>query len=108
MPLRRTTAVALKLSELLANYGDDKVQFQNLDECAIDLNYSAKKGTKITFGTEQPVTLKGTKKLGLIVWFDRDRVAEIVAQSKEPHTATAMRELKHGGRNYSGDLPEKE
>src|SRR3990167_8638742 len=99
MPLRRTTAVALKLSELLANYGDDKVQFQNLDQCAIDLNYSAKKGTKITFGTEQPVTFKGTEKLGLIVWFDRDRIAEIVSQSKEE----AMRDLKHGNRDYSGD-----
>ncbi|MBG7616504.1 hypothetical protein IWC96_14595 [Brevundimonas sp. BAL450] len=68
----------MKLSELISRYGDDDVQFQNLDQCATDLNYAAKTGTKITFGTEQAVDLNGTKKLGLVVWMDRDRVAEIV------------------------------
>jgi hypothetical protein len=73
--------VTLKLSELIAAYGDDKVQFQNLDQCAIDLNYSGKKGTKISFGTEQPIDFNGTKQLGLVVWLDRERVEEIVALS---------------------------
>lgn len=68
----------MKLSELIARYGDDVVQFQNLDQCATDLNYSAKNGTKITFGTEQPCDLNGTTKLGLVVWMDRAKVAEIV------------------------------
>lgn len=71
----------MKLSELIARYGDDRVQFQNLDQCATDLNMG-KKGTKITFGTEQRVNLKGTEQLGLVVWLDREAVAEIVKQSK--------------------------
>lgn len=68
----------MKLSELIAKYGDDKVKFQNLDSCAIDLKYDIKTGTKITFGTETPIGLDGTKELGLVVWFDRDKVKEIL------------------------------
>lgn len=72
----------MKLSELIAAYGDDKVQFQNLDQSLINLNMN-KGVSKITFGTEQPVGLNGTDKLGLIVWLDRDRIKEITAAAKE-------------------------
>lgn len=75
--------MALKLSELIAAYGDDKVQFQNLDQCADKLNMNGGT-TKITFGTEQRLHLDGTEKLGLVVWLDRERVKEIVAASKSP------------------------
>lgn len=68
----------MKLSQLIAEYGDDRVQFQNLDQCATDLNMG-RNGTRITFGTEQRLNLDGPEKLGLIVWLDRDRVAEIIA-----------------------------
>lgn len=72
----------MKLSELIASYGDYKVQFQNLDQSLINLNMS--KGlSKITFGTDQPVNLDGPNKLGLIIWLDRERVKEIVAKSKK-------------------------
>lgn len=75
--------MALKLSELIAAYGDDIVQFQNLDHCLDSLRMN--NGiSKITFGTEQPVNLDGTDKLGLIVWLDRKRAAEIIAASKQP------------------------
>lgn len=71
----------LALSELIRQYGDDKVQFQNLDQSLTNL--SVGKGvTKITFGTEQTAGLDGTDKLGLIVWLDRARVKEITAASK--------------------------
>lgn len=71
----------MKLSELISAYGDEKVQFQNLDQSAETLNFN--KGiTKITFGTEQPIDPSGTVKLGLVVWLDRDRVAEILKTSK--------------------------
>jgi len=70
----------VKLSELIAAYGDDKVQLQNLDQCADKLNMN-KGVTKITFGTEQPLTMDGPEKLGLVVWLDRKRVAEIVASN---------------------------
>lgn len=72
----------MKMSELIARYGDESVQFQNLDACATSLNM-AKSGTKITFGTEQRIGLNGTDKLGLVLWFDRERIAEIMADLKK-------------------------
>lgn len=72
----------MKMSELIIACGDENVQFQNLDQCASDINYSAKKGTKITFGTEQPVNLNGTEKLGLVVWLDRKAVAAAIAAER--------------------------
>jgi len=69
----------MKLSELIAKYGDDKVKFQNLDESGIDLRYDHKTGTKITFGTDTALDLNGTKELGLVVWLDREKVKEIIA-----------------------------
>ena len=73
--------MALKLSELIAAYGDDKVECQKLDDCVENFNLT-KHGTKATFGTSVGFDLNGFTKLGLIVWLDRERVAEIVAQSK--------------------------
>ena len=74
--------MTLKLSDLIAAYGDNEVIFQNLDGCADALNWSAKNGSRITFRTSEVVTLEGTNKLGLVVWLDRKRVAEIVAAAK--------------------------
>jgi hypothetical protein len=74
--------MAIKLSELIAAYGDDKVQFQNLDQCAEKLNMN-KGVTKITFSTEQPNNFDRMERLGLVVWFDREKVAEIITASKE-------------------------
>lgn len=71
----------MKLSELIAKYGDDAVQFQNLDHCAKDLNMNKGK-TFITFGTEQPIDFNGTQKLGLVIWLDRGKVKEIVDADK--------------------------
>ena len=71
----------MKLSELIAAYGDDKVQFQNLDQSLVSLNMN-KGVSKITFGTEQPVNLDRPDKLGLVVWLDRARVAELIAAAK--------------------------
>lgn len=72
----------MKMSELIARYGDESVQFQNLDACATSLNMG-KGGTKITFGTEQRISLNGTDQLGLVLWFDRKKVAEIMAEMKK-------------------------
>ncbi len=78
----------MKLSELIKRYGDDKVQFQNLDHSLIHLNMN-KGVSKITFGTEQPVNLNGPEKLGLVVWLDRARVAELIALNTPSTTETA-------------------
>ena len=77
----------MNLSELISKYGDDRVQFQNLDQCTERLNMS-KGVTKITFGTEQPMGLNGTERLGIVVWFDRADVAKIIAESKAGGSAT--------------------
>lgn len=69
----------MNLSELILAIGDDNVVFQNLDHCASDLNYTAKRGTTITFGTDVPLNLKGTEKLGLVLWFDREAVAKAMS-----------------------------
>lgn len=72
----------MDLSQLIAAYGDDKVEFQLIDECASSLNFN--KGiTKITFGTPQPLTPNGMAKLGMVVWLDRDRVAELLKPKTE-------------------------
>lgn len=71
----------MTLSELITEYGEDNLQLQYLDQATDSLNM---KGgvTKITFGAEQPIDMNGTVKLGIVVWLDRDRVAEIIKQSK--------------------------
>jgi transcription elongation GreA/GreB family factor len=73
----------LSLSQLIIACGDDKVQFQNLDQCAVSLDYTAKHGNRITFGTTMNIMAdKGTEKVGLVVWLDRDAVKAAVAESK--------------------------
>lgn len=68
----------MKLSELIAAYGDEKVRFQKLDDDADEMRMG-KHHTKITFGTRERLGLNGTNRMGLVVWMDRDRVAEILA-----------------------------
>lgn len=72
----------MKMSELILAIGDDNVEFQSLDQCAVSLNYTAKSGTKITFGTQRSVTPGGTDKLGLVLWLDRDAVKAAIAAEK--------------------------
>jgi len=75
------------LSELILSVGDEKIGIQNLDDCAIALDYSAKSGTKITFGTNQSIDLNGTVKLGMVIWLDREAVkAAIENERKNPET----------------------
>lgn len=70
----------MKLSELILEIGDDKVEIQNLDTCAIDLNYDHKKGTTIKFGTEAKLTFEGTEKLGMVIWLDREAVRKALGK----------------------------
>ncbi|QAY96669.1 hypothetical protein CWB41_13810 [Methylovirgula ligni] len=74
----------MKLSELIASVGDDKVEMQNLDEVMISADYSMRRGSHITFGTPRLVGLDGnTDKLGLVVWLDRDAVKAAIAAEKK-------------------------
>lgn len=75
----------MKMSELILAIGDDNVEFQNLDQSAISLDYHHKKGTTITFGTTMDITAEqGTKKLGLVLWLDREVVKAAVAKEQAP------------------------
>lgn len=74
----------MKMSELILAIGDENVEFQSLDECAVQLSYSLGGGGKITFGTEQPILPTGTKKLGLVLWLDRDAVKSALARAEDP------------------------
>lgn len=69
----------MKLSALIAAIGDDNVRFQNLDNDAINLDWSQKAGGRITFGTPETIGLKGTDRLGLVLWLDRAAVATAIA-----------------------------
>lgn len=72
----------MKLSELIVACGDDSVQFQNLDQCAISLDWSRKAGGRITFGTTETIVPgDGTERLGLVVWLDRKAVAAAIARA---------------------------
>jgi hypothetical protein len=75
----------LSLSELIAKYGDDKVTFQKIDDCATYIQMT-KKGSRATFVTPEPCDFRGFIKLGLVVWLDRERVAEIVAAERQAAT----------------------
>lgn len=72
----------MRLSELILKYGDGNVELQNLDKCIISIDWSIKKKTHITFGTEMAIDpSKGTEKLGLVLWFDRDKMNEILKET---------------------------
>lgn len=71
----------MKISELILAIGDDNVQFQNLDHSADTLKLVGGT-TRITFGTEEPFTMKGTERLGLVIWLERQAVTEALAKSK--------------------------
>lgn len=71
----------MKLSELITAIGDDNICLQSIDQCADTLDWSAKKGTRITFHTEIGLhPTKGTDKLGIVVWLDRDAVKKAIGQ----------------------------
>lgn len=73
----------MKMSELILEIGDENVIFQNLDTCMTSGKYTARSGSKITFGTEQRLhpTL-GTEMLGLVIWLPRDKVAAALEKGK--------------------------
>lgn len=73
----------MKMSELILAVGDDNVEFQNLDTAMIKGNFHHRRGTEITFGTNQPLDpLSGTKRIGLVIWLDRDAVKAALNTSK--------------------------
>lgn len=71
----------MKITELVTAIGDDNIQFQNLDHSADNLQMVGAT-TKITFGAEERISVKGTDRLGLVLWLDRNAVADALAKSK--------------------------
>lgn len=70
----------MNIAELITECGVDKVDVQYIDQCADTLNMNGGT-TRITFGTEQPLTPHGTDKLGIVVWLDRDDVKAALAKA---------------------------
>jgi hypothetical protein len=70
----------VKLSELIAAHGDERVRFQKLDDCVTDMQMT-KQGTRASFVAPETMGLDGFDRLGLIVWLDRDRVRQVLAGS---------------------------
>lgn len=64
--------------------GPDAVRVQFLDQCADDLNWSAKNNiTRIRFGVEQALTPNGTEKFGIVVWLDREAVDAAISRARD-------------------------
>ena len=68
----------MTVAELLQAIGNDRVAVQYLDQCAIDLNWTELSGCRIKFGSDVRLTPKGTEKLGIVVWLDRDDVKRAI------------------------------
>ena len=71
--------------ELVNALGNDKIVIQTLDQAAITLDWHHKKGTTITFATEMRTNSKGTEKMGLVLWLDREEVNQALDELKD-HT----------------------
>lgn len=71
----------MNLSELIRKYGDDRVALQKLDDCTSSLKKNSQ-GTTITFVTPESIGPRGLDRLGLVIWLDRARVAELVSAEK--------------------------
>ena len=63
--------------------GPEKVGVQYIDQCADEMNWSAKQNcTRVTFGTDQVLTPEGLPKLGVIVWLDRGQVKTAITKAR--------------------------
>lgn len=67
------------ISKLLAEIGDDNIELQPLDTAITHMD-EKKEYQLYTFGSAMTFDLNGTKKMGLVLWLDRDRVKEITGK----------------------------
>jgi len=74
----------VNLSSLIAAVGDDNVKFQNLDECMQGATRTKRDGNRVTFCTDQPFSMDGMQRLGLVLWLDRDAVAAALNSQPTP------------------------
>lgn len=76
----------VSMTDLINALGNENIRFQNLDHSLISADWSAKKGSRVTFGTDVNVKptpgFEGLEKLGLILWLDRDLVEQTMARLK--------------------------
>lgn len=78
----------MKLSELIAAYGDDKVALQNMDECTETISMNKKGLVKATIVTDENFGLNGFDRLGLILWLDRQAASDIINAHRVPSPIT--------------------
>lgn len=72
----------MNIVQLVSAIGSDNIGIQALDTCVTDLR-QLKACTKITLACDQSFDLNGLHKFGLLVWADRQVVADAVAALKE-------------------------
>lgn len=74
----------MKLSELIAQIGDENVAFQTLAESLHGTQKAVKGGTAITFVTNQVAVIDlispKPAKVGWVLWLPGDKMREIFAQ----------------------------
>lgn len=68
----------MNVADLISRVGPE-----NIDVDFLDTNFTRSKAkpgeTTITFKTGQPMSSKGTEKMGVILWLDREDVQKAVA-----------------------------
>lgn len=71
----------MKLSEIIAEIGDENVSLQVLDLCTVSIkDEGAVK--HVTFGTTEEITPDSTSAVGLIVWVPRDKLNTILLRER--------------------------
>lgn len=74
----------MKLSEIIANAeAKGGVFLQQIDTATSSIDYHHKRGVTLTVHTDQPIGDNGMERFGLLLWIDRETVAEIL-DKKEP------------------------
>lgn len=69
------------LSELIKEYGDDKVKFQVMDASFISAKRK-KEHNEITFGTNAGFGINGLDEMCFIIFMDRAKVKQIMDSKK--------------------------
>lgn len=81
----------MKLSELIAAIGDDKIEMQNLQRDHVSLD-NGKRGATIKFATspvivrdmmEADLVGRKPKKIGLVIWIDSEKADQLLSNENK-------------------------
>jgi hypothetical protein len=74
----------MNIIDLINGVGVDNVKVQFLDIATDTVNWTAKKGTKVTFGTDVAINLADNKleMLGVVVWLPREEAMALAKKDR--------------------------